>query len=357
MFPLSCSRLGPMLLALDHITMGSSFSLRGLSCAGLPLLISDSARADPFTSIRSLARSEFMLFVLGLTRAGSVSSLSVIDKTILDSPLLARSLVHMGFVSFVSDYARMGSCLFLQSLTRADPLASAAAIARLDSILFALDLTEVGFFSSARSLTCLDFALLVLDLTNLELFLLLRTMQRFGLTVPMCGLCRLGSTSFTSGDFNMGSFMSLRSHLRLEPLVSALNHARLGLLPLLRSILRLGPILSVIGMCQMDSASFVLDLLRSGLSMFVRSLAYMDLVASVLDLLHLGPVLLARACAYLDFSFLLLAKSQFGSFPLVLDSLHPGLVLSVRSVVQMGFVLSAPDLLHLDLLTFLHSLS
>lgn len=172
-------------------------------------------------SSQSSARLEASVLLPGLSRAGSVFVLSVIDRVLLGFSLLVRSCGCLGSGPSMVDASALGSLTFLKSFTclsfvllvvglsrvgfvsllsaidkvHFDPSSLIQSFAHLDSLVLVLDFATVGSPALLRSPVCPDSALPMLDFSKMESGMSLRSSLRVGLLLLTTGSSWVGSVS------------------------------------------------------------------------------------------------------------------------------------------------------------------
>ena len=172
-------------------------------------------------SSQSSARLEASVLLPGLSRAGSVFVLSVIDRVLLGFSLLVRSCGCLGSGPSMVDASALGSLTFLKSFTclsfvllvvglsrvgfvsllsaidkvHFDPSSLIQSFGHLDSLVLVLDFATVGSPALLRSPVCPDSALPMLDFSKMESGMSLRSSLRVGLLLLTTGSSWVGSVS------------------------------------------------------------------------------------------------------------------------------------------------------------------
>ncbi len=245
-------RPGFLLPALDAHCAGSPLPLHSFSCLELFPSSADLSDMGFVVSPRSFLQVGSIVPPFGLSRAGLVSLLSVIDCTHLESFLLVRSSSRFDFLLSVLDFLHIGSSLPVRSFAclgstvstpgrvrpelvfillviddvNFDPLVLLRSLARMDSGLFMLDASASGSSSLLKSSGQPDPPVLAFGCSYLDLPLL----------SPDVGI--LDSAMFPKSPGCLGSvpLMSDRGHIDSSMLLQ--SSVKLGLLPFIAGISR-----------------------------------------------------------------------------------------------------------------------
>ena len=259
-----CSPDFPLPL-LSHVHTESSPSLHCSSHPELVLSVSDFKNMGFPVSPRDFFRVGLMLPVFGLSCVGFVFSPFVIDDVLLDLSLPAQGFSRFGFVPSVLDFFRPGLPLFVRQHARVDSVVLALGLTCAESVssLSVLAETHLESFLLPRSFACLDSVLLTCDASHLASPLLLRSHGQPDPAPLVLGIARLGLLTLTSDHATMDFSMFLRSFACLgsAPLVSDCSHVDLSTFP--HSFSKLGFLSLAVGLVR---AAFVFFLSVSEVS-------------------------------------------------------------------------------------------
>ena len=169
--------------------------LQSSSQTGSAPLVLSLAKPDSSTFPRASAQLGLMLPVCGLSWAGSIFSLSLIDDTHLGPLLPLQSFARLGFNLFVLDSNFLGFLLPMRSYTQVAFPLLLFGLARLGFVfsLFLVDAAHVGFLPLIHSFLCLSLVLLVLDAAHIDLSLLLRSSSHPEVSLPALSSTGVGS--------------------------------------------------------------------------------------------------------------------------------------------------------------------
>eukprot|EP00435_Cladocopium_sp_Y103_P024796 s154_g6.t1 len=177
----SCIDLGLATLILGLTRAGSVFSLfvvssalsepslfaKSSACFGFPTLVPDLLHLGFFLPIHSFSGVEFTVLLFGLSRAGSISSPSLVDVTTLGSLPSAHSMLRLALLLSILDHQHVGFCLFLQSHTCFELIMPTFGIGNSGSLVLVLDYVLPGLLPSTQSFVRCGLALSTLDFLHL----------------------------------------------------------------------------------------------------------------------------------------------------------------------------------------------
>lgn len=219
-------------------------------------------------SLRSFLQVGSIASPFGLSRAGLVSLLSVIDGSHVESLLLVRSSSRFDFLLSVPDFLHMGSSIPVRTFVCLGSMVSTAGCARPELVFILLVIDDVNFdpLLLLRSLARMDSGLFMLDASDLGSSSLLKSSgQPDPLVLAFgCSCLDLPMLSPDVGILDSAMFPKSSGCLGSVPLMSDLGHIDSSML--LQSSVKLG-------LC-----AFIAGISRAA---FVSSL-------SVVDVTHLG---------------------------------------------------------------------
>eukprot|EP00434_Breviolum_minutum_P023935 symbB.v1.2.021121.t2/scaffold1808.1/size103924/13 len=333
---LGTSKLGLSPFAVDLGISGVSTFSRSLSRLDAVL----SLRGTSSPSLRTSSRIGLTVLILGSGCCGL--SLFAFDFLLLGSPTLLQQPAHLDFASLIHglaragalpaalDHAKVEASLFTQSLTRMDFLMFVSSLLRTGAFMSVSDSAQPGLFVFLHGLSCLEPGVLVLGMVRFNFLLILLDSSQLGLSSPVRSLSRTGLTSFARSVCRFGLPLPLLdwaapgspfAHSDFGLLMT--GDATVGLLSV-RHVAHLGSLLFVFGMNCFDSSLPVLDLLHLGLSLFLRSFSYLASVPLTSDFSRFGSPSVLRSLTCLEASMSSLGIARLGSMPLVGGNVHPG---------------------------------
>eukprot|EP00435_Cladocopium_sp_Y103_P074697 s154_g50.t1 len=363
-FLFGLGRLELFLLVLDlsHLepsmsTRGSSSPVFGLTRAGFVSLLSliDAATFEPSMFLRSMACLDFFSLVpdfgivdLSLsTRSSSKldSALSLVDFAMVGFMTLIRSSAQPDFMISALDFVHLEPLLLLRDSAHLDFLMSLPGSSRSGSVFAmpVIDTTILGSSLSVHSSACFDFAMLALDLLHLEFSSLVQNSGRVDFAFSVCGKLQSDFLLFLLGFVHVGLPVFVRSFSCSGSLLFASDFAKPESSVFMHSFVRVGFAPLIFGLSRVGFVFFLplIDTTILGFSALVRSFAYPESAMSVVDFVHMGFIPLIRGLAYL------------GPFLLVLDFLRLGFLASSKNYVHLESFLSPFGLARTDLVFFL----
>lgn len=198
----STTCLGFVPSLLDLAAAGSSVSVRSSSRLEFFMLLSCGLHTGLLMSPHSSGQLGPSAFVAGLVKAESVSSLLVVDKTLLGLLMSLKSFAQMDLAIFVLDHSMMGLLIPTRSPAQAG------------SLLLTFDVANIGLLISARNSARTELLLLI-----------------FGM---LCvGLC---FSLFVLDYLHLGFMLSVRGCARPESLAPAPDCTFLDLVVSLQSL-------------------------------------------------------------------------------------------------------------------------
>ena len=142
LFPFGKSLLEVPALVSDFASSDSSSFLHSVFRPGLVLLVLDSLHLGSFTPSRCSSCFESLALAFGLSRLGSVSFLSVVASTNLESSSTARTYACLGLPPSALDFLSLGFFMFPRQLCRLG----------LACLLFRLGLAGIRVLAVGREL-------------------------------------------------------------------------------------------------------------------------------------------------------------------------------------------------------------
>eukprot|EP00913_Durusdinium_trenchii_P009304 g8743.t1 len=298
-----------LLSVVDSAFSGSSLFLHTMARFGPCVFASDFFRLGFVLPSHSHSQVDLVVLVMGLSCLGFVSTLSVIESTLLDSVLSAQSLVQLDLPSLALQFAHLGSLTSPRSFACLGLVASLFGSLRLGFTVLMSDATSFGLAPLLRSFAQLGPAILVFDFTSFELPMLLR-----GLMLLVLGLTRAGFVFSPSvvDTANLGSAPLPRSfsHPGLAALILGFEHLESSVS--LRCFACLEFSCSVLGLLRMGLPLLVLDSAPPGFSSSVQSSTCSESLPFILGFGQVEPLMPLRSHACLDLPVFLLGLSRIG---------------------------------------------
>ena len=314
--------------------------------------VSDASQLGSPAPTRSLARLGALLLLSGISRAGPVSSPSVVDSAPPELPPSTRSMTqtgaampvlccsNVGPVALMRSHACLGVTAFVPGMACAGllfrmpvpdcshigspPLAQKRA--RSSSAASVLGFFDFGSLTAVRSFARLGFACSLVGVGRSGSRLLAPDLVQLDSSVPVRSAARFGFATMTLDISHPGSFFPVRSMARLGSPTAATG------------VSAVGPIfsLSVLGCATPD------------LPLPTRSRAWIALPLFTPDYLTSGLMPLSQQFLQPEASVSMPGPSRHGSlFSLsVVDMPRTGSVLLLRSLTHVSSSLSVPDPTH-----------
>lgn len=351
----SSARLDPVLLVLDSLHSGFFSFPRSISRFGLSVLAFDFLKPDFPPLLRSSSQMDLLVFLLGLSCCGFVSSSSAVEHAHLELLSPSRSLARFGSMLLVLDLLHMDSPLFFQSHTCQGPSLPPWGLTCLGLVspLSVIECTSLGLVLSIRSMVRSDLAALVSDSLHLGLASLLRSHAWIDLMTLVFGKSQFELNMLVLDLLHLGLPPPLRSLGHFGPSTLVLDLLHLGLTVFLHEFTQADLPLSLPGLARAGFVFFLLVISMTKLesSLFLRSRIRMGFVSLVFDLLHLGLLLLMRSPGRTDLIMLLWGLSRLGFvFSLsVVDTVNLDSLLLPRSLAQLEFTCLVLKSVHLGL--------
>ncbi|CAE7702468.1 unnamed protein product [Symbiodinium necroappetens] len=379
LLPRSSVHLEAPLSAADLVHTSPPSVLRGSGHLGLAPSLVDFIKIDPPVPARRSAQLGLAMLVPGMTRFHS--SLFVLDLLRPGVSMPLRAHAHTGPVAPVPDSLHLDLPLLLRGPSRPSSLLPILRVAGFGLTLLASDPAEVELMTSLHSRACLGSTAPTMESAFLGLIPLLRNYGRLALTFPACGLSRLEASSLVPDPVQSAPLTSLHSlgclgsalllltvarsgsslaaldRINLGPLLSsqspaclglalfALSSAHLDLVTPMHSFSQLGALTFLPGI---SHSGFVFSLLviesgHPGFQPFSRSCLRSSSAVFALCATRLEPSPSPKQSARLDFTSLVMGAARPGALLSVLDPLHLGLALALRSYTHPASILFVPD--------------
>ena len=379
MFVFGIVRVNSSVSIFDFGITDFSLSLHSPAQLDSPLLALDFAKLDfPFL-LRQFTHLEPAASIFGLSRAGFVFSLFLVDAATFSSLLSIQSLTCMGFAapamdflrldfsisirssgrvgSAVSafDFLRLDFALFLRSYSRLDPSAFIPGLTRFDFLPSVFDAMTLGFTLSLQSHAYLGPSSPALDVAHMGLLTLVRNPVCFDFFVSVFGCSRPGSVfSLPVMDtVTIGSSFSPHSFARFGSFVLTLDFVKIDSSLLLRQFAYAEPTVFLFGLSRPDLvfALSVVDVAIVELLLSLQSLAYMDLALPLLDYGHINSSMSARKFQRVDPAILVFGMSRPALSPSVFELVHYELSMLLKSFARSESLLLVLDSAYFDLST------
>ena len=358
----SSSRLGFIMPLPNCASVGLSMLLQSFARMGPVLPASGFAHMAPSMSTHSYVRLESLPLMVGISRADFVSPLSVASSTLLGTSLPPQSLGRLGSAMPALRFADSGPSLFSKSMGCLDPIVSVFGLSRAGSVfsMLVVDPLHLGSAPFARARACLGFFLLASDYLATGSSLFARKLSRLGFSAPASSRVRseilspaLGSAHCDSslsshscswpGSFPIASCAArsglpslLRSSGRLEvsAFVPGLSRAGFVFLLPVASTVALELLLPPRSLTRLSSAALAPGSLHFGPSLPTQSSGRLDSAASVSGFSHTGPPTLLRSLSRAESLVLVSGLACMGAALPVLGCAHLGLLTLLRSFMR-----------------------
>ena len=282
-------------------------SLRSFSCGESPTPTMDLAKVEPILFLQSHAQLGVAAPAIGMSCLGSVFVLSVIETA------------WLGFLLSPQSSSRPASCASAPGCIRPGSASPLRSSGKTSSPALALDLLRLEPLLLPRSYNRQDSAMLLVGLSRLELvsFLLVASMSRLGLFLPTRSLAQAGVAVSVLGFSHIGPFAFPRSSGQTGPVTSACSQACSG------------------------SPLPALNFVCSELLLLLRSSGRLSLSLPASNHCKAGPAVLLQSYAS---SGPVPSVFGFGKLGLLLfapDPSHCGFLAPVRSLACLGLALPA----------------
>ena len=282
---------------------------------------------------------------MGLSRSGSLFSLSLVSTACPGLSLSARSFAQASLASSAPGCSSAGASISLQGFAQAGLVALVFSALRSESFALLLDASGSGPPSALQSLARLSLPALASDSSHVGSLSLLQSSARGGSTVLISGLSCLGF-AFLPPVVNLampGPPFSARSLSKPALAVLVLAFARLESLMSARSMQRTS---SSAPLCGISWLGLLLPAMTSsdvGLALLPRSFSHPGSIVLMLASGHLGFLMSMQSTLHLDFVVSLSGSARVGScFPLlVIDLVHPDASLPPQNSGWAGSLMAA----------------
>ena len=364
---------GPASLPHSPSQLGVVASAFNFGHPGLPLLL------------RATSCLEAPVSALGLSWAGFVSLLLVVDAARLEvpplsqtpahldlcvstpdsskagSPLPARSSGRLGLMALVLDFVKQDLPLLIRSLSRTEVSVLPCGLARLGETVPVPGCTTAGLLAPVRSLVHPGSTLPPLNAMHVGVPLSLRSPGHPEASALLLGISRTGFVFalLVTDKMQSESLLPPHSFACSSPATLVSDGVNLGSTLLTRGHVRFGPTSFPLGVAKSDYAYslLVLETAIFASSPPVHSSVWLGFPLPVLGLTNLGSTMPPQSCAYLGSALPASSTASPGLGTLVFDFSHPESLLLLQSHSQLGSAASVSSFAHLDLLTSLRSSS
>ena len=340
---------------------GLSAPLRSLAYAGSACSILRFTDSGSSLSLRSMARADAAISATGLSRAGLVFSLPVLDFLHPEPPLLLQSMARPDVLVSALDFMGADSAVSAQGSGRAGSVSLAPGPTCMGSVFMlpAVDASGLGSSLLPKSYCQVDLAVSMSNYMHAGPLASPRAM-RMGPCISASRQSRLDLQLSIPDHVTLGFFLPLRSHARLgviplvarsihaDSLVPVRSHAQAGALASVYSIACAGPVFSL----------SVADYVCIGFSMLLQSPAQPGLPTPVFGFARLGPLLLMQSIAKTEPLALTVGLSwtELVFSLLVLDACTPEASLFLKALARPGSAFSTPDLVNVGSVLFVQKL-
>ena len=339
--------------ASDRTSFGPSLLLRSHSRLGLSLLVFDLLHPEPFIPSRSYARAGLAMPPFQHARSASLSS--VLDCAYPGPTAFSRSPTHMGLLPSALDHANLGSSLLTQSPGRLDFTSPVLDDNRLGSPPSPHSLVRPGLATSISGLARLEPPLLILDGVQIGPAASLRSPAHLAFLVPISDLLHPDPSISLRSLAGVGSASPLSSSCRMGLSLLILDRKQAGSMLLLHGFARMEPVLLVMDMIAFDPSPSSHSPQRIGLQSPVWGATRMASSPPALDLVHLDFSLSLRDFARLELSMPTVGMTRLTSLLPASDSTATGSFLPPHSPGCAGLSIPVLEGFHLDSSFFLRS--
>ena len=339
--------MGPFPPVPDSVNPGSTLLMRTLGHLELLPPLSDPAHAEATLSVRASMRPEAVAPTCNCCHSGVL--------------LLLRSYAKSGFPALASDLCEVGSSTPVRSFLQPDSGTSASDAAFMEFTLSLRSFQHAGLAIPMADVAQAGLSSAVRAPARTEAFLFTFGLHRLELSMAVCDLCLIGSSSFIQ-RLACSGFRTLIQD-RTEPGMSmpASDFSDLPFLPL-RCFSRVGSPILAPGFSTPGSLPSALDSLHLGSLMSLKNMAHFGLALSLSDSATLG----ASPPTQCPFRFDLLPSLtgkfvqkdgvwNVGDSLLVTSSACLDPVLPVPCFARSGSMLLVSDNTLSGLLPFMHS--
>ena len=364
---LKFAHLGFLVLLRQFNRLDTAVFASGASRAGSALLASGSSHLGPFSLSRSLVQASPATSVCGLAK--SDSSPPPRSFSWPDSEVLATGMSRPGFALVVLDSVRLGSSMLLHTFSCCGSVASVLNLAKLGSPLPLRSSARAGSSAPLSGNTCPGLMPFVPNRACLEISAFLRSCSCLEAVLIALGSGRLGVLLSSQGSSRLASSLSVVSVSRLGPFLSVSENLGTGFFSFLQSRARLGaPVLVLSGagsgsalpsqsFARTGLALFVVDFLHSGFFLPLRSCLCLESASPASDPAKVDSTSPLHQFSQVDMPVLLagFACVESVSLPSVVDAVHLGFPLSLRSMSHAALCVLVPELANTGLPSLLRS--
>lgn len=288
-----------VLSVVDRTCLDPSVSVHSPSQIDFPMPTSDHAHVGLAVPSRGLCCVELLVFVLATCSVGFFPP--VMDFAFVDSSMLLRSLTRLDLAMFPFDAQSISLSMFLQSSARLEPSVLLPGLSRAGPVfvLSVIDMALLGFSLLVRSCVCLGSGPSMVDASALGSLTFLKSFTCLGFVVLVVGLSRVGFVSLLSVidkvHFDPSSLIQSFGHL--DSLVLVVDFAMVGSPALIRSPACPDSALPMLDFSKMESAMSLRSSLRVGLLVLPTGSSWVGSVSSllVIDDSHLGFIIFCRS--------------------------------------------------------------
>ena len=336
----SVGRLGFATLVMDLLHSGSPSPVRSFAQSGSSASLLSGKGVASSLPLQASCCLDSLLLACGKATAGLLPLL--LDFAILGSPMSARSVLCLSSSVLVVK-ATFGPAVLLQAPARVDsfllsfgaaqpePPSFAPCFSNLGSPFFPRSSAHLGSSSSTCAAVRLGAPLPPLD-------------RCLGPSAPLRGPGRLGSAAPASNPASCGAPPLPRTSGHLEPTFLAPSCARPGVLPSVAASGHLGPVLlphsfACLGLLLLCLVAGRLELPLPlsdsqvlGVLMLARSFACVGVAAPVSSFCSPEAFLSLKQFACVEPPLVLWSCGHLGPLSSIVDYLHPGPSLSLRSL-------------------------
>lgn len=356
---IAASYLASLLLVLDFVHSEFVASPRTSARLGSALLVLNFASSGLSTSLHGCACPGSTLLAVGLACAGFCFLPLVIETMTLDLSTFARSFGRLELVLLVLDFLHLESRTSVRSLVRVDFSMFLAGMPRAGSIfsLLVVDTCEIEFMPSARSLAKPELLIPVLEKSYLGFFPSLRQFAQLSLTALILGSARFESVLLVLDAVTSDFSALLQGCAYLESSTSAMLIGHLGLMMFLRGLGRTNSSMFLVGLACLGFifSFFLVDFAHMDLLLLLRSMAHLELFASTLGDAMLASTLSPQSFSRSNSSMLILNFASLDFFPFARNSARAAFCTSVRAFALPGGPSSVLDVASFAPSAFLRS--
>ena len=189
---LGLARTGLLLLVFDYAQLGFLLFARSSSRLGFSLLVSELTHFDLPASPHGYTCFGPSLLLSGLSRAGFVFLLPVVDHACMGFFMFPRQFAQLAPVVSVLAYSNMGFSSLLQDRARLGLSSLVLGATRLDSSFSVFAASQIASSPPSRSLARLELPLSIPDVGHVDLPMFLRDLSCFEPILSVMGLTCTG---------------------------------------------------------------------------------------------------------------------------------------------------------------------